>query len=133
MKDVTCDKIHKVYALLKVLAVMAILLVMASSAASAVGFSGITTNPTTISSNSAGMAMFTITLNVIDVHTATPTASLTVEGNKYEVPLTLGPNNTATGTTDLITTYQTGWHNIHVNLHDGTDTFYSNNPGLNIG
>jgi hypothetical protein len=54
MKYMTCNKTHKVYALLKVLVVVPILLVMASGAASAIGYTSITTNPTTVVSDSAG-------------------------------------------------------------------------------
>jgi len=78
------------------------------------------------------VATFTITLNAFDIYTATPTATLTLEGNQYAIPLTLGPNNTATGTTNTITTYQKGIHNIKLTIQYGTNTFQSNNPLINI-
>jgi len=102
----TCNKTHKVHALLKVLGVGPILLVMASGAASAIWYNSITTNPTTVVSNSIGMATLTITLNAFDIFTATLTATLTVEGDQYTIPQTVGPNNTATGTTNTIATYK---------------------------
>lgn len=128
----TCNKTHKVHALLKVLRVGPILLVMASGAASAIWYNSITTNPTTVVSNSTGMATFTITLNAFDIFTATLTATLTVEGDQYTIPQTVGPNNTATGTTNTIATYQKGIHNIRLTIQDGTNTFQSDNPWINI-
>jgi len=52
------------------------------------------------------MATLTITLNAFDIFTATLTATLTVEGDQYTIPQTVGPNNTATGTTNTIATYK---------------------------
>jgi len=109
-----------------------ILLVMPYCVASVIGYTSITTNPTSVVSNSTGMATFTITLNAFDIFTATLTATLTVEGGQYTIPQTVGPNNTATETTNTIATYQKGIHNIKLTIQDGTNTFQSDNPWINI-
>jgi hypothetical protein len=74
----TCNKTQKVCALLKVLVMAPILLIKASGATSVIEYTNITTNPTIVVSNSAGMATFTMILNAFDILTATPTATLTL-------------------------------------------------------